>query len=93
MKRKILAVGSVALDSVRTPFGQVREALGGSASFFSAAARFFAPISVVAVVGRDFPRKYLALFHRLKIPSSTRERFFPDQSTFVSLIMTTITEK
>lgn len=66
-RNKILAVGSVALDSVKTPFGEVREALGGSASFFSAAARFFSPVSVVAVVGQDFPKKYLALFKRLGI--------------------------
>lgn len=51
----ILAVGSVALDSVKTLEGESREALGGSAVFFSLSARNFAPVSVVGVVGRDFP--------------------------------------
>jgi hypothetical protein len=50
----ILAVGSIAYDSVKTPFGEVDEALGGSAIHFSAAASFFAPIHVVGVVGEDF---------------------------------------
>ncbi len=63
----ILAVGSVALDTVETPFGKVVDALGGSASFFSASARFFVPVSIVAVVGSDFPKKHLTLFKKLGI--------------------------
>lgn len=63
----ILAVGSVALDTVRTPFGYAKDALGGSATYFSASARFFSPVSVVAVVGRDFPKKHIALFKRLGV--------------------------
>ncbi len=51
----ILVVGSVALDSVRTPFGEAAEALGGSASYFSFSASHFAPVRIVAVVGEDFP--------------------------------------
>lgn len=66
-KKGILAVGSVALDSVKTPFGRVKDALGGSATFFSASARFFSPISIVAVVGQDFPKKHLALLDRLGV--------------------------
>ena len=50
----ILVVGSVAYDSVETPFGKVKDILGGSASYFSAAATFFAPVNIVAVVGKDF---------------------------------------
>jgi sugar/nucleoside kinase (ribokinase family) len=56
---KIVVVGSVAFDSVETPFGKVDEVLGGSATFFSVAASFFAPVGVVAVVGQDFPRAEL----------------------------------
>ena len=66
-KKGILAVGSVALDTVETPFGKVTDALGGSATFFSAAARFFSPVSVVAVVGRDFPSKHLTLMKKLGV--------------------------
>ncbi len=58
----ILVVGSVALDSVRTPYGETVEALGGSASYFSLSASQFAPVSVVAVVGEDFPAEHRALF-------------------------------
>jgi sugar/nucleoside kinase (ribokinase family) len=57
----ILLVGSVALDDVHTPFGEVRGAFGGSASYFALAARFFAPVRLVAVVGTDFPAEHLAL--------------------------------
>lgn len=52
----ILVVGSVALDTVETPFGKVNDALGGSATYFSAAASYFAPVNLVAVVGNDFDR-------------------------------------
>jgi len=50
----ILAVGSVAYDSVTTPHGSVDEVLGGSASYFGVAAGFFSPVSLVACVGDDF---------------------------------------
>lgn len=50
----ILVVGSVAYDSVSTPAGEVEEALGGSATYFSVAASFFTPVWLVACVGRDF---------------------------------------
>ncbi len=53
----ILVVGSVALDSVETPFGSVKNALGGSAMYIAAAASYFtAPIRLVGVVGNDFPK-------------------------------------
>lgn len=50
----ILVVGTVAFDSVRTPSGSRTEILGGSAAHFSAAASFFAPVRLSAVVGEDF---------------------------------------
>jgi len=63
----ILVVGSVALDSLETPFGKRDHVLGGSATFFSIAASLFNKVNVVAVVGEDFPRKYLDVFKRLGI--------------------------
>ena len=54
----ILVVGTVAFDSVRTPSGQRTEVLGGSASHFSAAASFFSPVRLTAVVGQDFGDAY-----------------------------------
>ncbi|RMH73776.1 MAG: sugar kinase [Gemmatimonadetes bacterium] len=53
----IVVVGSVALDSVETPFGKAENALGGSATYFSAAASYFSPVNIVAVVGDDFPQE------------------------------------
>ncbi|MFQ5886568.1 MAG: sugar kinase, partial [Anaerolineae bacterium] len=55
----ILVVGSVALDSVQTPFSRVKEALGGSATYFSIAASLYAPVNLVAVVGTDFPQEHI----------------------------------
>ena len=63
----ILVVGSVALDTVRTPFGQADEALGGSATYFSAAASFFADVRLVAVVGEDFPDQHLEFLRWRKV--------------------------
>jgi sugar/nucleoside kinase (ribokinase family) len=57
----LLVVGSVALDSVETPFGKVQEALGGSATFLSYSASFFTLVHVVATVGEDFPEEHLKL--------------------------------
>ena len=51
----ILVVGSVALDTVETPFGRAEDALGGSATFFSSAASLFCPVQLVGVVGDDYP--------------------------------------
>lgn len=63
-------IGSVALDSVETPYGKVDSALGGSASYGSVAASYFAPTALVAVVGKDFPAKYLRLFKRRRVDLS-----------------------
>lgn len=51
----LLVVGSVALDSVHTPFGETADALGGSAVFFSVASSLLAPVKVVGVIGSDYP--------------------------------------
>ena len=56
----VLVVGSVALDSVETPFGKADEVLGGSATFFSASASHLTPVQLVGVVGDDYPVEKLA---------------------------------
>jgi sugar/nucleoside kinase (ribokinase family) len=58
----LLVVGSVALDSLETPFGRREEVLGGSASYFSVCASFFGPTRMVAVVGEDFPEEHVRFF-------------------------------
>lgn len=57
----LLVVGSIALDSVETPHGVVKDALGGSATYFSYAASYFTPVRLVGVVGEDFPSAHLDL--------------------------------
>lgn len=54
---RVLVVGSVAFDSVETPFGEVEDALGGSALYFSNSASFFTGVDLVGVVGEDFPEE------------------------------------
>jgi sugar/nucleoside kinase (ribokinase family) len=61
---ELLVVGSVALDTIRTPFGKADEVLGGSATFFSYSASFFTTVRLVAVVGTDFPQAHLDLLAR-----------------------------
>jgi sugar/nucleoside kinase (ribokinase family) len=58
----LLVVGSVALDSLETPFGRRADVLGGSASYFSVSASFFGPARMVAVVGEDFPEEHVRFF-------------------------------
>ena len=58
----IVVVGFLAYDTVETPNGKVEEVLGGGASYFSIAARFFSPVSIVAVVGTDYKAEDFQLF-------------------------------
>ena len=54
----ILVVGSVALDTVETPFARIEETLGGAASYFTTAASLYNQVNLVAIVGSDFPREH-----------------------------------
>lgn len=56
---KVLIVGSVALDNVKTPFGEVKNALGGAGVYSSVAASYFSPVRIVGVVGKDFPEEHV----------------------------------
>lgn len=71
---KLLVVGSVALDTIEAPAGKRDEILGGSASFFSAAASYFAPPSLIAVVGEDFPEEHVALLRSRGVDLAGLER-------------------
>lgn len=64
----VLVVGSLALDSIETPFGSAKDALGGSAVYIAAAASYFVnPVRLVGVVGGDFPPSGLAFLEERKI--------------------------
>ncbi|CAH2030217.1 PfkB family carbohydrate kinase [Trichlorobacter ammonificans] len=56
----IVVVGTVAFDTVETPFGKGENVLGGSATYFATSASFFSDVSLVAVVGEDFPEEHVA---------------------------------
>ncbi|MFH1622677.1 MAG: PfkB family carbohydrate kinase [Candidatus Omnitrophota bacterium] len=60
----IIVLGTVALDTVKTPAGRRREMLGGSASHFSMSARLFTDVNLVAVIGEDFPKKHIDFLKR-----------------------------
>jgi sugar/nucleoside kinase (ribokinase family) len=70
MSGSILVVGSVAFDSVKTPFGEAEDILGGSATYFSVSASYFAPVRVVAVVGNDFGDKHMEVFQKHRIDTA-----------------------
>ncbi|RMF87884.1 MAG: sugar kinase [Nitrospinota bacterium] len=70
----LLVVGSIALDSVQTPFGEVRDVLGGSASYFAVAASYFAEVRMVGVIGEDFPDQGLELFRQHAIDIAGLEK-------------------
>jgi len=64
----LLVVGSLGLDTVETPFDKVVDALGGSATYISLAASYFAgPVQLVGVVGSDFPKKYLDILENHEV--------------------------
>jgi sugar/nucleoside kinase (ribokinase family) len=70
----ILVVGSVALDTVKTPSGSREDVLGGSATYSSIAASYFTDVSIIAVVGSDFPDEHVSFLRRKGIDVSGLER-------------------
>jgi sugar/nucleoside kinase (ribokinase family) len=60
----LLVLGTVALDSVKTPCGARKEILGGSAAHFAMSARFFTEVNLAAVIGEDFPKKHIEFLRK-----------------------------
>ena len=58
----ILAVGSIAFDTIKTPFGEVKDIVGGSLTYFAVAASYFTDVNLVAVVGKDFKEQQMEVF-------------------------------
>ena len=71
--KNVLIVGSIGLDNLKTPYGERENILGGSISFASVAARIFSPVSVIGVVGEDFPSQYIDFFREKDIDLSGLE--------------------
>lgn len=70
----LTVIGTVALDSVESPFGKIEEGLGGSATHFSVSAAFFSPISLVAVIGDDFPEEHIQFLESRSIDIKNLKR-------------------
>ena len=70
----VLVVGSVAFDSIKTPSGKVERCLGGSATYFSLAASFFADVRLVAVVGADFTAEDESILIKRGVDTSGLQR-------------------
>ena len=66
----VLIVGTVALDTIETPFGKVEKGIGGSATYASYAASFFSKPSVISVIGNDFPKEYIEMLKKRGIDVS-----------------------
>ena len=71
---KLLVVGSMAFDTVRTPFGEANDVLGGSATYFSTSASFFTDVDLIAVIGEDFPEEHLSFLRERGINLAGLER-------------------
>jgi len=70
----IVVVGTVAFDTVETPFGKGEDVLGGSATYFSTSASFFTGVSLVAVVGEDFPDEHVQFLQSRDIDTTGLQR-------------------
>ena len=67
MDSNLLIVGSIAIDSIQTPWGKADEVLGGSATYAALAARIWCPVEIIGVVGNDFPPRFSRLFDKFGV--------------------------
>lgn len=72
----IIVLGTVALDTVKTPYGIRKHMLGGSAVHFAIVARLFTNVNLVAIIGEDFPKRHINFLHQkgLILTSLIREK-------------------
>ena len=77
----LLVIGTVAFDSVKTPFGEADNVLGGSATYFAVSASYFTSVRLRAIVGDDFPDEHMKVFEKHKINTDGLEKI-PGKKTF-----------
>jgi sugar/nucleoside kinase (ribokinase family) len=70
----IVVVGSIAFDSIKTPFGERKESLGGAANYFSVAAQYFTQVHMVGIIGEDYPLTHLDYLKRRGVDTSGIEK-------------------
>lgn len=80
-KMDLVVLGTVALDTIETPFGKMENILGGSATYFSLAARLFTKTGIIGVVGNDFPEKHIKFLESHGIDLAGLEKS-EDEKTF-----------
>ena len=78
----ITVVGTVAFDSIQTPFGKADRCIGGSATYFSVAASFFTEVNLVSVIGDDFTDEDASVFAKRKINLDGLQRIKGAKSFF-----------
>ena len=78
----LLVVGSVAIDSVKTPFGVRERSLGGAAMHFSVSASYFSEVSVVGVVGEDYTDEDMSVFRERNINTENLQRIAGGKTFF-----------
>lgn len=71
---EVLVVGSIGLDTLETPFGKVKEVLGGSASYFALSASYFTKVKMVSIIGNDLPQQHLDILSSKGIDISGIEK-------------------
>ncbi len=70
----LIVTGSIGIDTVITPTAKAEEVLGGSCTYFAAAASFFTPVRIVAAVGEDFPDKHMGVFKHFNVDTAGLEK-------------------
>lgn len=70
----LIVTGSIGIDTVITPTGRADDILGGSCTYFAAAASFFAPVRIVAAVGEDFPDQHMGVFEHFNVDTEGLEK-------------------
>ncbi len=70
----LIVTGSIGIDTVITPSGRADDILGGSCTYFAAAASFFCPVRIVATVGDDFPDEHMTVFKHFKVDTGGLEK-------------------
>lgn len=73
MKKAVLVIGTVAFDTLETPYGKKEMIVGGSANHFAIAASIFTKVELSAIIGADFPKKHIGLLNERGIGTSNIE--------------------
>ena len=74
IKRKVLASGTLAFDTLETPHGEKARIIGGSGNHFAIAASIFTKVELSSIIGTDFPQEHIKFLNKRGIGTSNVER-------------------